>query len=169
MQIKRLHIILLLLLLSACTGPGSKNDTDTVTAGNSSTTISTDTAKLSKIIDLTAFRPTHAKFKYTFIDNSGQGQRLSVPGPSDSQLEALLVFDSNSFEQLAKKYSGVDYAPPAFSKLSFNFEWLDAATRTELLQSDSNYHGHPDLIFTAGPQTQLWLLKNKVLLVKSTK
>ena len=167
-MIKQLTKLLTLFVFCACTGPGSKNDTSTVTSGNSSTTISTDSAALSKIIDLTAFRPARIKFKYTFIDNSGQGQRLSVPGPSDSQLEALLVFDSASFEKLAQKYSGVDYAPPAFSKMNFNFDWLDAATRTELLQSDSNYHGHPDLVFTAGPQTRLWLLKNKVLLIKST-
>jgi hypothetical protein len=166
-MLKQLITLLTLFFWCACAGPANKPDPDTIKNGNSSTTLSTNPAKLSKIINLESFTPTRVKFKYTFIDNSGQDQRLSVPGPSDSQLEALLWFDTASFEQLKKRYAGMDYPAPTFDKFNFNFDWLDPATRDELLKSDSNYHGHPDLVFIPGPLTRLWLFDNKVLLLKS--
>ena len=136
--------------------------------GNKSTTLSTDTVKLSKLIDIATFKPTHTKFKYTFIDNSAQNERLSVPGPSDSYLQAVLYFDTTTFKQLKTKYFNVDYPSPNYNMNEFNFEWLDTDIRNELLQTDTNYHGHPDYFLGLGINGKLWFLSNKVLLTKTT-
>ena len=154
--------------LLSCGQPPREADNETLKQGNRSTTLSADTAKLSKIIDLSTYRPFNAKFKYVFIDNSGQNERLSVPGPSDSYLEAVLYFDSTAFNQIRAKYFNTEYSSPGFNKQSFNFEWLDAQTRAELLRTDTSYHGHPDSLFGSGARGKLWFLRNKILLTEST-
>ena len=156
------------LLFLSCGQDNKKADSDTVKDGNESTTLSTDTSKLSKLIDITTYRPRHAKFKYLFIDNSGQDKRLSVPGPSDSYLQAVLYFDTATFNQLKTKYFSADYLSPDYDRQEFNFEWLDQDVRKELLESDTSYHGHPDYFLGLGVKGKLWLLDNKLLLKKST-
>ncbi len=143
-------------------------DNETVKEGNKSITFSTDTAKLSKLIDLTVYKPTRVKFKFVFIDNSGQNERLSIPGPSDSYLEAAIYYDSISFKRLRAKYFNVDYPSPNFDRQEFNFEWLDKITREELSKTDTSYHGHPDFLFDLGVKGKLWFLHDKILLTKST-
>lgn len=160
--------ILYTLLLFSCGQKTKETDGDTIKEGNKATTISTDTAKLSRLIDIRTFKPTHAKFKYIFIDNSGQNERLSVPGPSDSYLEGVLYFDTATFRQLQSKYFNVGYLSPHFHRKEFNFEWLDTDVRDELLRSDTSYHGHPDYFLKLGPEGKLWFLENKVLLSKAT-
>ncbi|MEZ0607576.1 hypothetical protein ACAW74_03620 [Fibrella sp. WM1] len=161
-------ILLLSVLLFSCGQQVRETDKDTVKEGNKSTTLSTDTGKLSKIIDLVTYKPTHVKFKYIFIDNSGQNERLSIPGPSDSYLQAVLYFDTVTYRQFKTKYFNADYVSPNYDKQDFNFEWLDTTIRKELLQSDTSYHGHPDFFLGLGVKGKLWLLNNKVLLTKTT-
>jgi len=165
---KNVLTLLLPLLLFSCRQNTKETNKDTVKDGNKSTTLSSDTSKLSKIVDLTIFKPTHVKFKYVFIGNSGQNERLSVPGPSDSYLQALLYFDTATYRQLKTKYFYADYVSPNYNKQDFNFEWLDTNTRKELLQSDTSYHGHSDFFLGLGVKGKLWFLKDKVLLTKTT-
>ncbi|MEO8405931.1 MAG: hypothetical protein ABI480_15095 [Chitinophagaceae bacterium] len=139
-----------------------KKDSEITTQGNVSTTISTDIAKLAKLTNLKEFKPTHVKFKYIFIDNSGKNERLTVPGPSDSNLEAVLYFDEATFEKMRIKYFNTDYVSPGFDKNSFNFDWLDKKIKEEFLKNDINYHGDPDYVF--GGSCKLWLLNDKLLL-----
>ena len=159
---------ILTLLFFSCGQHKEKNDSDTIKDGNKSTTLSSDTSKLSRLIDIANFKPTHAKFKYVFIDNSGQNERLSVPGPSDSYLQAVLYFDTDTFNQLKTKYFSADYSSPNYERQDFNFDWLDQAVRKELLESDTSYHGHPDYFLGLGVKGRLWLLDDKLLLIKST-
>ena len=156
------------LLLLSCGQQAKETDKDTVKDGNKSTTLSTDTSILSKIIDISTSKPIHAKFKYTFIDNLGGNERISVPGPSDSYLQAVLYFDTTTFNQVKKRYFNMDYLSPKYDRQEFNFDWLDTDIRKELLESDTSYHGHPDYFLGLGAQGRLWLLDNKVLLTKST-
>ena len=139
-----------------------------VKEGNTSITLLSDTAQLSKLIDMSTYRPTHVQFQYTSIDNSGKNERLTVPGPSDSYLQAVLYFDAATFRKFQAIYFNVDYLSPNYNKQEFNFNWLDSATRKELLQSDTNYHGHPDYFLGSGQKGKLWFLHNKVLLIKNT-
>lgn len=159
--------IILTLSFFACRQHKEKTDSDTVKEGNKSTTFSSDTSKLSKFIDIATYKPTHAKFKYIFIDNSGQDKRLNVPGPSDSYLQVVLYFDTTTFNQLKTKYFSADYSSPNYDRQEFNFDWLDQDVRKELLSSDTSYHGHPDYFLGLGAKGKLWLLDNKLLLVKS--
>jgi hypothetical protein len=156
------------LLLFACKKRTNKNDSETIKEGNKSITISTDTSKLSKLIDIISYKPTHAKFKYIFIDNSGQNERLTVPGPSDSYLQAILYFDTITFTQIRTNYFNADYSSPNYNKQDFKFEWLDTNTIEELLKSDTSYHGHPDYFLGLGVKGKIWFLNNKILLTKST-
>jgi len=156
------------LLFFSCAQRTEKTDGDTVKEGNKTTTLSTDTVKLARLIDISIFKPTHAKFKYIFIDNSGQSERLSVPGPSDSYLQAVLYFDTTTFRQLKTKYISVDYLSPSYARQDFNFEWLDTNLRKELMQIDTSYHGHRDYFFGLGAKGKLWFLNNKVFLTKTT-
>lgn len=165
---KLIVTIITTLLLISCGQHTAKKDDETKTKGNISTTISTDTTKLARLINLRTYKPTHAKFKYTFIDNSGQNERLTVPGPSDNFLQAILYFDTTTFKELRTKYFMADYPLPNFDKQTFNFEWLDNDTKDELLKSDTSYHGHPDYFLGLGQSGKLWLLDNKLLLINST-
>ena len=162
------YIFITTILLLSCRQNKSKEHNETTKAGNISTTISTDTSKLSKIIIINVFKPTQAKFKYIPMDNSGQNERLSVPGLSDNYLEAVLYFDKTTFNALRTKYFKADYPSPNFDKQSFNFMWLDNDIKNELMKSDTNYHGHPDFFLGLGQSSKLWLLDNKLLLTKST-
>jgi hypothetical protein len=128
--------------------------------GNVTVTTSTDTARLGRLLKLRRFRPARAQYRYTFIDNSGG----LVPGPSDHRLEAVLWFDSLTFRRLVACYHAADYPPPGLRKQQFNFAWLPAAVRTELLTNDSGHQGAPDLVFSAGPGGTLWFLSNTILL-----
>jgi len=165
-----LTIIILTNLVCSCAQNNSngKQTQNANTKDNISTTISEDTAILGQLLDLSVYRPTSAKFKYAFIDNSGQNQRLSVPAPSDSFLEAILYFDSLTFRKFKTSYFNADYVSPNFNKEEFNFDWLDKNIKDELIKSDTTYHGHPDFYFGIGKSGKLWLLDKKVLVRKST-
>ncbi|WMI68263.1 hypothetical protein [Mangrovimonas sp. YM274] len=108
------------------------------------------------------------KFKYTYIDNSGQNERISVPGPSDYFLEALLYFDTVTMEKFYEFDRNAEYDAPNFKKEEFNFDWLPNDIREELLNSNLNYHGHPDFFFGTGDNGRSWYLENKILIRKHT-
>ncbi|MGG9962287.1 hypothetical protein [Ferruginibacter sp. SUN106] len=137
----------------------------TVTNGNVKTTISTDTAALGRLISLKYYHPRSVKFLYSFIDNSGTADR-SVPGPSDYTLQAVLYFDSATFQSIVTDYMKPDWVSPHYTKEEFNFSWLDTTVKKELLQTDSSYHGHIDLFWNEpnNPNCHTWMLHNKLLL-----
>jgi len=164
---KALLMGIVAILLFSCQSRVTKQEEETVTNGNVATTLSTDSAELAKLIDLTKWKPTKVQFKYILIDNSGKHNRLNVPGPSDARLEAVLNFDPVTFDKLKKRYFLVDYKNSNYNKQEFNFDWLDPAVKTELLTGDSSYHGHPDVFFGLGPAGKIWFLTNKCLLIKN--
>ncbi|MGX7668740.1 hypothetical protein [Flavobacterium pedocola] len=146
----------------------SKNGNDSIVEnGNITTIYSTDIKKLEKLLNLKDYKPTKVKFKYTFIDNSGQNERLSVPGPSDYSIEALLYFDSKTFEKFYAFDKTADYPSPNYQLEDFRFDWLDKEILAELLNSDKNYHGHPDFFFDT-INGQSWYLDNKILITEFT-
>lgn len=142
----------------------SVNQDTTLVDGNSQTTISTDIEQLGKLLDFKTLKPVRVKYKYVFIDNSGRNERLSVSGPSDYSLQALLYFDSLTFEKFYEFDRHADYSSPNYDKSEFNFDWLDKDIRIELESSTSNYHGHPDFFF--GSKGKSWYLDRKILLSK---
>ncbi len=160
-----LFILLSATVLTCCQNKKhSKLPPDTTKQGNIYTTHSRDTARLSKLINLSAYKPTATEFQYTYIDNSGEDDFLSTPGPSDSYLQAVLYFDSVTYSRLLK----VCNDPPAgsltadrFQREDFIFPWLTSDILKELQESDSSYHN-----YTCAPfhNTELWLLDKKVLL-----
>jgi hypothetical protein len=159
----RYLIIFVLLSFSSCHSKEGKH-TEPREESNWNETLSQDSARLSRLINLSEFKPLKVQYRYVFIDNSGSQSRLSVPGPSDSHLEAILEFDSATIERLRKAYYNIDYPEPKFSKKEFAFNWLDPQTLEELEKSDSTYSGHPDAFFSNRTSGKLWLLKHKVLL-----
>lgn len=134
--------------------------------GNITTTISTDIEQLSKLLDFKIHKPIRVKYKYVLIDNSGQHERLTVPGPSDYSLQALLYFDSLTMEKFHDFDRYADYPSPNYDKSEFKFDWLDKDILTELENSNPNYHGHPDFFFKS--RGKAWYLYRKILISKWT-
>lgn len=138
--------------------------------GNITTTISSDTNKLKGILKFNHFAPTSIRYHFTYIDNSGSKERVSIPGPSDYNLEAILYFDSTSFVKIRNLYKKADWIDPKYKKEEFNFAWLDTITKQQLLLSDTIPHGYIDLFWT-DPNAQnchLWVLDKKILLHRSS-
>ncbi|MEO8768735.1 MAG: hypothetical protein ABI402_01565 [Ferruginibacter sp.] len=140
--------------------------TATTKDGNKTTTMSTDTNELKKYLAFNYFKPEQVKFHLTYIDNSVSNDRLSVPGPSDFYLEAILYFDTITFKAITTSYMKQDWVAPKYNKEEFNFSWMDAIIKQELLHSDSNYHGHVDLFFTMlnNRNCHIWMLNRKLLI-----
>lgn len=158
-------ILLSATILTGCQNKKkSKLPPGTTKQGPIYTTHSRDTARLANLINLSTYKPTATEFHYIYIDNSGEDDFLSTPGPSDSYLHAVLYFDSATFSRLLK----VCNDPPSdslttdrFQREDFIFPWLSPDVLNELLKSDSSYHN-----YTCDPfhNTTLWLLDKKVLL-----
>jgi hypothetical protein len=166
--------LVFLLALASCSQTNPKetpnavsvnqNVTDSIVKkGNITITYSTDIKKLGKLLDLKQYPPVKVKFKYTFIDNSGKSKRISVPGPSDNYLEALMYFDSATFEKFIDFDRNADYPSPNYVLNDFKFEWLDFETEKELENSNKNYHGHPDFFFGT-KNGKCWYLHNEILI-----
>lgn len=162
------YLFIIGALVCSCDQNNDRQESETIKKDNSSTTISTDIEKLAKLIDIKTYKPTKVKFKYTLIDNSVQNERITVPGPSDIDLQAILYFDSTTFKKLKTTFFNTDYQAPNYIKQSFDFDWLDKDIKVELFASDTIYHGHPDYFFGLGQSGKLWLLDSKLLLIKST-
>ena len=162
----RINTLLLgILVLFSCKQPEKKLSPDTTISGNISETISADTALLGKLIDLSTYRPSAVKFKYRFIDNSGQKKRISVPGPSDSYLEAVLFFEQAVLESIKLKCPVDDSIQ--YQMGTFRFGW-DKETQNKLLKADSNFKSRPDRLFHSGVNGRIWVLDDRILLEKST-
>lgn len=134
--------------------------------GNKTTILSTDIEKIRQLLDFKTYKPTNVKFKYTVIDNSGQNQRLTVPGPSDYSLQAILYFDSLTFEKFLDFDRNADYQSPNYKIDEFKFDWLENTILTELNNSNDNYHGHPDFFFKS--KGKAWYLHRKIVISKIT-
>jgi hypothetical protein len=181
MQLKLYRLTLIGLIASAtlasCSDPdqttsktisNSSSSKDSVKiVGNTTSTISTEINLLIKLLDFSVYKPTSVKFKYSVIDNSGQNQRLSTPGPSDWTLQALLCFDSLTFSKITTITKNTDYQDPNYNKQEFRFDWLDKQTLDELNSTKENYHGTPDFFF-ASTNSKAWYLNKKILIIKWT-
>lgn len=142
------------LLIASCNEKDNK--TETVT--------SKDIAKLKKHLNLKPAQPDSVQYKLT-INNNSFG---TVPGPSDYYLEAVLYYNDSIFKRIKEEYHNVDYNAPGFKKETFDFKWLPESIKNELNTSPENYSGHPDLFYNRNRNTQLWLLKDKVLILSYT-
>ncbi|MDG5492877.1 hypothetical protein [Psychroserpens sp. SPM9] len=130
---------------------------------------STDIDTLGRILDFSNHQPIKVEFRYTLIDNSGKNDRLSVPGPSDSSLEAVLYFDKKTFKALEDFELNLEWIEQHHNKEIFNFEWLPQDVRQELEQDDRpNYKGHPDFFFGTGVNGKAWYLDQKIILTTYT-
>ncbi len=146
-----------------------KNTTHKIKKANNLTqTISTDINLLGKLLDLTTYKPIEVKFKFTFIDNSAQNDRISVPGPSDYYLEAILYFDSLTFVKIKDFEKNLEWMEQNYKKEEFNFEWLSNDLQNQLMNSNLDYHGHPDFFFGSGVNRKCWYLENKILIKTSS-
>lgn len=156
-----------MILVSVVAACSQTDKGPTASPSNVSSTISSDVNKLGKLLDFGKHKPAAVKFKYTVIDNSGNNKRVSVPGPSDYSLEALLYFDTLTFQKFIGFDRTADFPPPGYNKEAFKFDWLDKQIVTELDSSDADYTGHPDLHFgtTIG---KCWYLQNKILIYYHT-
>jgi len=135
---------------------------------NLTETISTDIEKLGKILNFKKYRPIKVKFKYVFIDNSGKNERMSIPGPSDHYLEALLEFDSITFVEMNDFEKNLEWIEQNHKREEFDFDWLTLNVKKELENSRPNYNGHPDFFFGTGANGKSWYLNNKILIKKET-
>lgn len=141
-----------------------QKDGKTTKDGNISTTISTDTSRLSKLIDITKYKPTKAKYKYVYTDNSGKDQRLSVPGPSDNYLEAILYFDNHTYSKLIAENTKLSTISNG-RKESYQFEWLESNIKIELSKMN-NFSDFPPTFFNKSSLMNggYFMLNNKILL-----
>lgn len=128
---------------------------------------STKIGELEKLIDLEKFRPEKVTFRYIFIDSTGQNDPDYLPGlTKDNSLQAVLYFDSLTFNKMMNQVSLMDYKSPNYKKQTFDFEFLNEQVSDELRKSDDRtYHGHPDLFFGSNGG-KLWVLDKKILFSK---
>jgi hypothetical protein len=150
--------------LNSC-GETDIKDKETITVNNKSTTISTDTSELGKLINLKRFKPTHVKFKFVHYDNSAKNQRLSISGPSDSYLEAVLYFDPITFHKIQQDNLLLSTVS-SNRKTEYQFVWLDNDIKRELVKTDGLITDWPPHFFVASPLNHggFFTLHNKLLL-----
>nr|WP_294859182.1 hypothetical protein [uncultured Fluviicola sp.] len=150
--------LLVLLSLNSCELKGSEEEP--VPSYLVKSDESSDIDKLGKLIDLEKFYPKKVMFHHTYIETiNGNG---SAEEPKDDYLQAVLYFDSLTFQKLIEQGKLADYALPNYQKKQFSFPWLSSELDSELENSDANYHGHPDLFF-GNKGGKLWFLDQKVL------
>lgn len=136
----------------------SKKDNDSIVKKkNIIETYSTNIKQLSKLINLKKYRPISVKYHYTFIDNS----RGRSPGPSDNFLEAELVFDDKTMEEIFFILKNTEIVTINISRKKFEFSWLDNETKKELAKQQE-IGGESDFLFDSN--SEIWILKNKILL-----
>ena len=157
------------LCFASCAQPEVKTNesttqTDIPDEENYTETLSTSVEALGKILDFSEYKPIEVKFKYIFIDNSGQNERISVPGPSDHYLEAIMYFDSQTYRDMRDFEKDIEWQSQGLGKEEFIFEWLSIDVHKELMNSYEQYDGHPDFWFGTGKAGKLWCLKDKILL-----
>jgi hypothetical protein len=140
----------------------AESDAGKETTGNISTKISTDTSELGQLINLRSFKPRYAKFKYVHIDNSGQNDRISLPGPSDSYLEAILYFNDETYNRILQENLKLSQILTG-RNTDYEFDWLDQDIKTEL--SHSTLNECPATVFESTSLTGgCFTLNGKILL-----
>lgn len=151
-------------LIISC-GQTEIKDNETTKENNISTTFSSDLNQLGKLINIKRYRPTKVKFKHVFIDNSGQDSRLSVPGPSDSYLEAVLYFDTSTFHRLLNDNMLLSTISTNH-KTEYQFDWLDNEIKSEIEKMDVKRNDCAPTFFVSGGLRNggYFMLDNKVLL-----
>lgn len=154
-------IALIFLIISASCSQVEKRQNNS--NSNISSGLSTDIDQLGKLLNFDNYKPSSVKFKYKVIGNSGKNERISPPGPSDYSLEALLYFDSLTFQKIIEFDRNADFPPPGYNQEAFKFNWLDEAIISELGESDIHYTGHPDLHFGT-TNGRSWYLDKKILI-----
>lgn len=152
----------LLLICIVCLSCQQKENSKLSHEKNPTTLFSTDTAELAKFLDLTVYKPTRTTFHYTHFDNSAKNERLSIPGPSDSYLHAVLYFDSLTFKKIVLRVKD-DTAVVSTNKNEFLFSWLDPIEK-DRIPKDSSLHIHRDFIFGGGAMC----LTNGMVLISRT-
>lgn len=154
-----------LIFITSCYNNQEKKLKTSDSISNSSSIHSTDINKLKEYLKLTPYTPDSVEFNYTFIDNSAGKDRTSISGPSDYILQAVLYYDSLTFQKiiaLPQKESVSKY-----NVTDFKFEWLNESITQELNDS-SNYLGiHPDTQLGEG-NIKTWCLINKIVVEKLT-
>ena len=141
-----------------------------VKAGNFSTILSEDTAKIRDLISFTKYKPSYTKFAYTFIDNSNSEDRITVPGPSDHSLEVIMKLDSNTKSKILNFYEGEAEDSSIYKKSDFNFNWLDTAIQKELLNPNIKIRQYKNKIWPpfSSPKTSILILNKTILLINKT-
>lgn len=143
-----------------------ESEEETQTAYVVKTDESTEINKLEKLINLEKFRPEKVTYSHVYIETiNGNG---SEEEPKDDYLQAVLYFDSATFKKMLELTKSADYSQPYYPKSQFSFPWLSRELSSELENSDSAYHGHPDLFFDT-EDGRLWFLDQKVLFYKEIK
>lgn len=156
--------LLILLSLNSCELKGPEEDTQTAYVVKSDE--SDDINKLGKLINLKNFRPKKVMYHHTYIETiNGDG---SASEPNDDYLQAVLYFDSLTFQKMLEITKKADYSLSNHSKTKFAFPWLSRELSNELENSNPGYHGHPDLFFES-EGGKLWFLDQKVLLYREIK
>lgn len=165
---KNTFILLFLTLFYFSCGQKNRTeeiDTETTVVGNITTTISEDKEKLGKLINLKTYEPTSVKFKYQHIDNSGAKDR-SVPGPSDYYLQAVMQYDSATYNTMRNNYLNLSVELPNIKKEDFLFDWLDESTKNELTTASG--FGALARYYTYAEKGKVWVMKNKILFYESS-
>lgn len=159
------YSLLALLSLGSCELKGS-SEKETQTSYVVKSDESSDVSKLGKLINLEKFRPKKVTFHHTYIETiNGYG---SDAEPKDDYLQAVLYFDSLTFQKMLEMARNADYPSSKYSKTKFAFPWLDRGLSNELQSSASTYHGHPDLFFGT-ENGELWFLDKKILFYREIK
>jgi len=156
--------LLISLSFSSCELKVPEEDTQTAYVVKSDE--SSDINKLGKLINLKNFRPEKIMYHHMYIETiNGTGSEAE---PKDDYLQAVLYFDSTTFQKMLEVSKNADYSLPNYSRGQFEFPWLERALFSELENSDSDYHGHPDLFFDT-QDGKIWFLDQKILFYREIK
>ncbi|HXC03199.1 MAG TPA: hypothetical protein VNZ86_00530, partial [Bacteroidia bacterium] len=118
---KHISICCLLCFLYACSGPDSGMHQTEIPKHD----YSTDIDSLKIIFGIHAYQPVNAMWKVTNLVHKS-GERITVPGPSDYVLEALIQFDRRSADQIKLDYATQFKTQGICAVKDYWFSWLPA-------------------------------------------
>jgi hypothetical protein len=139
---------ILTFIISACQRQNNKTEHNYL---SNSPTISTNIQELGKLIDIEKYKPIKIAFRY-HVQGEKNNDRVTVPGPTDYALEAVLYFDTATYHHLIydnMKVSTVnqDY----FNKKDYEFGWLDKDIADEIENLMPAYRDEPPQFFMRYP------------------
>ena len=126
---------------------------------------SSNIAELEKLLNLESFRPSKVEYRLAVLQDSVVNELDTVTIPRAAHLEALLYFDSTTFDQLIEKYRNLDYNQLQFQKEEFKFPWLNERIKNELQNSKADEWSETDFFFGTGEKGRIWFLEDKLLLI----